>query len=341
MSKRDWPWVTIALVVVNVAAFGWELAAGADPGTPTVGWMVEHGANIGQLSLGGEPWRLLTSMFLHYGLFHLLSNMVSLTIFGFRVEAQYGRAGFTALYMVGGLAGSLASAARTNVVSAGASGAVFAVFGAFGAYLLLHRDRLDRAQVSRQAQWLIVLLAANLYLGTQANGIDLVAHVGGLVVGFGAGTVLQLGTRGGPSTLKRSIAVGVLGTALIFGATFVIPAPRNAEVDLRNRVTDVDIFVIQRQKVISQPGTTIDEARRVIDNEILPAIREIRQAYERDGEGPDARDVRTYLRLREEAYSLESKALRDNDEKTMDAATAKFREANALVEAINKRNSDD
>src|SRR5688572_25374045 len=120
-KRRQIPWVTIALAVANVAVFVWELSRGADAMEPTAQWMAEHGGNFGPVTLDGEQWRLLTSMFLHYGVLHIVMNMIGLLDGGRHVERMYGRAGFVAIYLVSGLAASLATSLRANVVSAGAS----------------------------------------------------------------------------------------------------------------------------------------------------------------------------------------------------------------------------
>ena len=204
--------------------------------------MLEHGGNYGSATLGGEPWRLFTSMFLHYGVLHLAMNMLGLIDGGRHVERMYGRAGFVALYLVAGLAGSLATSLRSNVVSAGASGAIFGVFGAFGAFLLLHRDRLDKEEVTKQSRGLLIFLVYNLYIGITAQGIDVVAHLGGLGAGFLAGLALELGTHTGPSTIRRSLAVAVIGCALVFAATLIAPRPVNALADL----AEVEGVVLER-----------------------------------------------------------------------------------------------
>src|SRR5882672_4329407 len=109
-----------------------EIATGADAISPTPQQVLAVGADYGPLTLNGEPWRLVSSMFLHFGILHIGMNMLCLWS-GRIVELLYGRLGFVAIYLVAGLAGGVASLARSSaVISAGASGAVFGVFGAFG-----------------------------------------------------------------------------------------------------------------------------------------------------------------------------------------------------------------
>nr|WP_054752968.1 rhomboid family intramembrane serine protease [Piscibacillus salipiscarius] len=78
----------------------------------------------------GEYWRIITSMFLHIGLIHLLMNMIALYYLGEVTEKIYGTKRFLVIYFIAGIFGSIASFATNDSVSAGASGAIFGLFGA-------------------------------------------------------------------------------------------------------------------------------------------------------------------------------------------------------------------
>jgi rhomboid protease GluP len=336
-EKRHLPIVTILFAVANIAVFIWELAAGADPLQPTAQWMVDHGGNFGPLTLHGESWRLVTSMFLHYGLLHIAMNMIGLVDGGRHVEKMYGAAGFAALYLVSGLAGGLATGMRSNVASAGASGAIFGVFGAFGAFLLLHRTRLDVEQVKKQARGLLVFLAYNLYFGLTAKGIDLVAHLGGLAAGFLVGLALEVGTDHGPSTVRRALLVGVLGTALVFGLTFVVPAPTNAIADF----SKVEETVLARWNglVPQLKANTVTgvQSADIIEAEILPPWRTARAAFARDADGPLRDDMLEYLAARQEGWEQMAKALRDDDAAGVAAGMTRFSQGDAVIERIKRK----
>lgn len=268
-GKRYVPWVAIAFAVANVASFAWEIFAGAPLSMPDAVWMFSHGGNFGPVTLDGEQWRLLTSMFLHYGAIHLVMNLIGLLDGGRTVEKMYGHAGMIAIYLVSGLAGSLASAVRGVAVSAGASGAVFGVFGAFAAFLLLHRKRLDAAQVKKQSRGLVIFVVINVWLGLSINGIDILAHAGGFGAGLLLGLALEIGTHQDQSTVKRSLLVGLIGGALVLGASMVVPRPDNAEltfvlkvVEAQRRGTDL-LPAIQARSILE------DRLADRIENEVL------------------------------------------------------------------------
>jgi rhomboid protease GluP len=335
---RHYPWVTIFLALANVGVFVWELSAGADPMMPTPQWMMEHGGNFGPLTLGGEQWRLVTSMFLHYGVVHIGMNMIGLIDGGRHVERMYGRAGFIALYLVSGLAASLATSLRDNVVSAGASGAIFGVFGAFGAFLFLHRDRLDRAEVSKQSRGLLIFLAYNIYFGLTAKGIDLVAHIGGLVAGFVVGLALEAGTSEDHSTRRRSLIVAVLGVALVAGGAYLAPRPHNA----LSEFGEIEEPILDQWNQLvkkAQAGTATDEELAdAIEKDILPAWRKLEDTFEKDsGEEKMRPLVLQYLRARREGWEMMAPALRAHDGEKVQAAMARFKEGDAAIERMKKQ----
>ncbi|XUL89481.1 rhomboid family intramembrane serine protease [Streptomyces galilaeus] len=124
----------------------------------------------------GQPYRLLTAMFLHGSVIHILFNMMSLWWIGGPLEAALGRARYLALYFVSGLAGSALTylIAAPNQPSLGASGAIFGLFGATA--VLMRRLRYDMRPV-------IALLVINLIFTFGWANIAWQAHIGGLVAG--------------------------------------------------------------------------------------------------------------------------------------------------------------
>ena len=124
----------------------------------------------------GQPYRLLTAMFLHASVIHILFNMMSLWWIGGPLEAALGRARYLALYFVSGLAGSALTylIAAPNQPSLGASGAIFGLFGATA--VRMRRLRYDMRPV-------IALLVINLIFTFGWANIAWQAHIGGLVAG--------------------------------------------------------------------------------------------------------------------------------------------------------------
>ncbi len=185
--RTNHTWVTYALIAANVAMFGMELARGVLFVNPTAQQVLDVGANYGPLTKDGEWWRLVTAMFLHFGIVHIALNMLCLWQ-GRVVETVYGSARFAVIYLVAGLAGSIGSLLlHPLTVSAGASGAVFGVYGAFGAFLVLRRNAMPPAVWQSTMRSLGMFLAINFIFGLSSPNIDMTAHVVGLVAGFAVG----------------------------------------------------------------------------------------------------------------------------------------------------------
>jgi rhomboid protease GluP len=187
------PWVCWTLLTLNILVWLAMVIAGLDPMNPTAQQLLEWGGNLGLLTVQGQWWRLLTSMFLHAGLIHLAFNGYFLWVVGRLTEQVFGALAFTLLYFGSGLLASLVSSLwQPDVVSVGASGALFGVFGGFLGFTLRNRGLLPREFVAQVYRNALVLIGLNVVIGLTVENIDLAAHVGGLVAGVGIGWLLAL-----------------------------------------------------------------------------------------------------------------------------------------------------
>lgn len=151
--------------------------------------LIAYGAEInGLISLGGY-WRLLSAMFLHFGIPHVLFNGWALLSLGQEVESLYGSRRFIGIYFLAGLFSGIVSylVAPLNwllVPSAGASGAIFGIVGADVAFFLTNRRSMGNLG-QRQLVNLGILIVINLAIGfSPGSGINNYAHLGGLVGGL-------------------------------------------------------------------------------------------------------------------------------------------------------------
>ncbi|MFM9968576.1 MAG: rhomboid family intramembrane serine protease [Burkholderiales bacterium] len=205
------------------------------------GWMnadsealIRWGSNFGPQTLSGEPWRLASSMFLHGGLVHLAVNMFTLFDLGRLCEMFFGRARFPVLYVLSGLAGSLASVYWNPLVnSVGASGAICGVLGAMLVFMLDSRNRVPVAMLKSHATGIGIFLIYSVVMGVSDAPIDHAAHAGGLVGGGICAYVLSRWHGTAFAATGSVVIVGVLASLLIFapGAAPEKIAARNAARD--------------------------------------------------------------------------------------------------------------
>lgn len=215
--------MTYGLIAANLTTFAFESAEAPTLNGPGAAEMIALGGNYGPLTCHGEPWRLLTAMFLHFGLIHVGSNMVCLYQISI-VERILSRAEFLAVYVAAGLIGGLASVAiHPHAVSVGASGAVFGMFGAFAAVMLVRRKQVERQAWRETMRGLGTFFALNMVLGLSQKSIDLSAHVAGLAVGFVAAFALAKTANRAAKPLLRATLVAVLGAGVAFGGLYALP----------------------------------------------------------------------------------------------------------------------
>ena len=126
-----------------------------------------------------EVWRLVTCMFLHGGIFHILCNMYALYYLGMQIEKIFGKVKFIIIYFLSGIAASLLSNMFSNSISVGASGAIFGLLGALLVYYIKERDRINKGAIEN----IVVIILLNLFIGFSSSNIDNFAHIGGLIFG--------------------------------------------------------------------------------------------------------------------------------------------------------------
>ena len=140
-----------------------------------------------------QYYRILTSMFTHFGITHILGNMVILIALGARVENIIGRLNYVIVYIVTGLAAAFASYINcfyndTYAYSAGASGAIFGLLGVLVVIAFYNKGRVKDLSLMN----MLILFILTLVDGLMSEGVDNVAHAVGFMAGILAGVVLLL-----------------------------------------------------------------------------------------------------------------------------------------------------
>ncbi len=324
--------VTLVLVAANVAVFAAMVARGAGVWHFSSGIPLAWGASFGPATEDGQWWRLVTAMFVHFGLFHLAINMWALWDAGRLVERLYGGLRFAALYFSSGLAGNLLSLVvhGDHAVSGGASGAIFGLLGAL--LVCLWRER--RAIHPHDFRWFFfgaaAFAAVSIALGMILTGIDNAAHLGGLASGTLLGTALArpLSLESPSPRRERRLAAGAF-LLVIAALAAAIPAPayrwreeQQARAEIR-AFLDEDRRIGERWQNIlesgGREGLSFDELAGRIDSDVT---REYEKSFDQlsavtvTPAAPSATMLETlkkYAQLRGEAAHSLAEGLRKND----------------------------
>ena len=178
-GMRHVPPLIVCLIAANVAMFAWEIAAGALADRETI---IEAGALVRDRVVAGEWWRVVSAMFLHGGVDHILGNVIVLYIVGMACEHAFGGVRTTVIYFASGVAGALVSMAAGPGPSVGASGAIFGVIAAVVVVLYRYQDRFF-VRDKRIGFVLAVWAGWQILTGLASPFIDNFAHLGGIAGG--------------------------------------------------------------------------------------------------------------------------------------------------------------
>jgi rhomboid protease GluP len=212
----------MAIVGLNILVFAVMVLSGVSPMGPSPVQLLRFGADFGPYSLGGQGWRILTSNYVHIGLFHILFNMWCLWDLGRLSERILGGWTYFLTYTACGIAGSLASLwIHPTAVGAGASGAIFGLAGALLTAIYLGKLPFPGQMLRGLMRSLLSFAGYNLFFGAVVPGIDNSAHVGGLIMGLAIGALLapQLTQpREQRQSHERFVFLGVILFLIGFGA---------------------------------------------------------------------------------------------------------------------------
>jgi membrane associated rhomboid family serine protease/Flp pilus assembly protein TadD len=194
--------VTATLIGLNALVFAVMVLRGVSALNPSPQQAIAFGADFGPLTLNGQWWRLVTSMFVHFGIVHIGLNMWCLWNLGRAAEQLMGRFAYVLAYFVSGIFASIASVYwHPMAAGAGASGAIFGMAGVLVSYVYLKKTPSHLQINSRMLGSLGTFIAYNLAFGA-LPGISNAAHIGGLVMGLAFGALLPASSA--PESARRS-----------------------------------------------------------------------------------------------------------------------------------------
>ncbi|MEO8857637.1 MAG: rhomboid family intramembrane serine protease [Burkholderiaceae bacterium] len=344
--------VTLLLLLTNISVFTLMLFYGAGLWHSNNGVQLAWGANFAPATQDGQWWRLLTAMFLHFGILHLSLNMWALLDVGRLVERLYGRLRFAMLYLGSGVAGNLLSLViqGNRAVSGGASGAIFGLYGALLVFLWRERGHVDR----HEFRWLFgaasVFSILTLGLGQVVPGIDNAAHIGGLVAGALLGRVLARpwSANSPRSHGGRWWAAALLLAAATFLLTDIAPPSYRMGQELRARAA-IRQFLHEDQRISKRWDDILSTGQKNplsfeqlagrIDADVTSDYQhsfEQLSALNLDADAPSAKTLemlRNYAAVREEASRNLAEGLRAKDAAKVRKALETAREAPALAKA--------
>ncbi len=341
-TQVDWSegGATLTLIAINVLIFLAMIIRGVPFLSPTSQDVLGWGADYGPLTLNGQWWRMFASMFLHFGIIHLVFNMLVLANIGIFMESLSGRVSYLVLYFVAGLGGDAASLFwHPTTVSAGASGAIFGLYGGLLGFLLRHRHAIPPETLKPLSKGALTFVGYNILFGLRP-GVDMAAHVGGLLTGFVLGVFLvPAPSQQRTSRYSQNVIALALGAALVLWPLRALPKPGDiiGEFSQLEATEDVSLKLyndsLEKWKAHQLSAGQFAD---VIDKQILPKWKAQRDAVANlqrlppDQTKLTARLVK-YMTARDEAWTLLVESLRENDPQKLTRALAKMREADLLA----------
>ena len=263
--------ITILLIALNLIIYVLMVVSGVDFFSPTVQQILAWGGCNSTTILHGEPWRLVSAMFIHFGIVHLLMNLYALYDLGSTLEGIIGKAWFILIYLATGIFGGLVSQVwhlNTPSVEAGASGAVF---GILGVLIALLTTRLFPEEVRiPYLKRILIMVGMNLVYGMQAQ-VNMAAHMGGLFSGFILGYGLYLTLIQEKKIIHRAVFVWIPLITLV-AATGTLKYMKSSDVfKFDELVLEIDAVQTKIMHLYDEKPSTFEEFRPFFTTKVIPA----------------------------------------------------------------------
>lgn len=203
--EKKTPYVSYTLIVLNVLIYFASVLFGKYDD------IINTFCLYGPFVRMGDYYRLFTCMFLHGDILHLFFNCYAIYVIGPQLESFMGKAKFLFIYIFSGILGGFLSIAMSNYASIGASGAIFGLLGGmlyFGYHYRLYLGSVLKSQI-------IPLIVLNLVLGFINTGIDNFAHIGGLIGGVLATSVVGVKYKSSKSEQINGTIITIILTIFI------------------------------------------------------------------------------------------------------------------------------
>lgn len=257
-------YATYTIIAINILVFILMAFNGAGLFDTNGLVHIKWGSNYAPLTLSGDWWRLVTSVFIHFGIIHLALNMYCLYMAGVYLESMLGKARYIAAYLATGVLGGIASLwwHNDNLNGAGASGAIF---GLYGLFLALLTTNLIPKQVRQSLLSSIgIFIVYNLIYGIK-GGVDNAAHIGGLLSGFIVGYLYALSLKKEKAGARPMLWMAAVVVLLGFAAAFAYLQ--------QNKVSPQD-----RQDVVKQIANEGYKGYEAFNNSLLQ-FDELQKTY--------------------------------------------------------------
>ncbi|MBR8537793.1 rhomboid family intramembrane serine protease [Carboxylicivirga sediminis] len=309
-------YVTPIIIYLNILIYVVMVLMGVHPVEPSIEALIDWGGNLRELTLVDEQWRLLSSTFLHGGIFHLLLNMYALLFIGKEIETQIGSSKFLFAYLFTGVLASVASVAiNDNIVSVGASGAIFGMYGVLISLLLLKAIELPQETRKNFVTSVFSFVGYNLAFGFTKEGIDNAAHIGGLVSGLIIGAAYYV-TNNKTHGTKAVMTTSTLAVVLLIAALpVIIPNQLGKYNVLMNQFVETEEKALSFSNLQSNAGD--DTYFRVITEEGIPNWKKclsiVKQLDSIDDLPADYKEqnalLKRYCQYRLESFELMAKTI--------------------------------
>ncbi|MFT4171506.1 MAG: rhomboid family intramembrane serine protease [Rhodocyclaceae bacterium] len=346
-ARAPHTWVTVLLVAACVIAYGLQTAAAGFSFSMPTAQLRDFGANFAPLVQSGQPWRLVSSMFLHGNPAHILFNMMALWQLGQVAERLFGSFAFLLIYLAAGIIGSLASNWWSPaVVSVGASGAIFGLAGALLAYLFVCRGQMPMSVFNQMRGSMLAFIGYSLFAGVALPGIDNAAHVGGLIGGAlcgggfarslnGPRTAWPWGRMALGTVLVVAVGLGLWRTAPQVGQMYLRQSALAA--DLR-ATAEADARLSQRLQQIL--GAYQD--KKIAEGEAVTRLQGLTRDWEAElarlrasaANVSDIAPVIEYAQLRQQVAANLARALDTHEQRYVEAAGSAGQRADALAQRL-------